>query len=175
MTLIDEVKQFARDYVNIPAQRTREHKAKIAEAYRSITGRNLRNGCSTCYIEAVFKILKYNPMATSKYEIKRGAVVQVFGHPEKAVTNTTITDEIGDWYVKYHPEKLKFFVRYPKAEPVIITPPVVPIVQVEAVKKEVYSGITIEQVPLIAEIEQAQKVIAAPKRKPGKRSSKAKR
>ena len=172
MTLIDEVKQFARDYVNIPAQRTREHKAKIAEAYRSITGRNLRNGCSTCYIEAVFKILKYNPM-TSKYEIKRGAVVQVFGHPEKAVTNNTITDEIGDWYVKYHPEKLKFFVRYPKVAPVIIIPPVAPVIKVEVVKTEVHSGITIEQIPLIAEIKQAQKEVI--KKKPVKRSSKAKR
>ena len=100
-------------------------------------------------------------MATSKYEIKKGAVVQVFGHPEKAVTNNTITDEIGDWYVKYHPEKLKFFVRYPKPEPVAV--PLVPIV--ETVKKEVYAGMQIEQTPIamIAEIEQAQKVVTEKK------------
>lgn len=170
MTLIDEVKLFAREYINIPSQRTRERKAKIAQAYKTITGRNLKAGCSTCYIEAVLKILKFDPMATSKYEIKRGAVVQVFGHPEYAVTNLTITDEKGDWYVKNHPEKLKFFVRYPKPEPP--APPQIPIVQVEAVKKEVHAGIQIEQVPvnMIAEIELAQKEVTEIKKTVRKRS-----
>ena len=102
-------------------------------------------------------------MATSKYEIKKGAVVQVFGHPEYAVTNLTITDEKGDWYVRNHPEKLVLFTRYPKPEPVAV--PQVPIVQVEAAKKEVYAGMQIEQTPikLLAEIEQAQKVVTEKK------------
>ena len=109
----------------------------------------------------MIKILKFNPMATSKYEIKKGAVVQVFGHPEYAVTNLTITDEKGDWYVRNHPEKLVLFTRYPKPEPVTV--PLVPIIEVP--KKEVYSGIQIEQTPIkmLAEIEQAQKVVTEKK------------
>jgi hypothetical protein len=109
----------------------------------------------------MIKIFKFNPMATSKYEIKKGAVVQVFGHPEYAVTNLTITDEKGDWYMKYHPEKLVLFTRYPKPEPVAV--PQIPIV--ETVKKEVYAGMQIEQTPIkmLAEIEQAQKVVTEKK------------
>lgn len=103
-------------------------------------------------------------MATSKYEIRKGAVVQVFGHPEMAVTNNTITDEKGDWYVRNHPEKLVYFVRYPKTVPPVAPPPEVK----EVVKEEVKKEVPVEAAPLqvLAEMQKAQEVVKeAPKRK----------
>ena len=57
MTVVEEVVSFARDYINNPANRTEERKQKIRKALRHLTGQFLNFGCSTCYIEAVFKIL----------------------------------------------------------------------------------------------------------------------
>jgi hypothetical protein len=113
MELIDEVLSFSREYVNQKRSRTPDRKAKIRQAIKNLTGQKLEISCGTCYLEALFKIINLTGMATSKYEIKRGAVVEVFGHPEMAVTNNSITDAIGDWYMKFHPEKLIYFARYP--------------------------------------------------------------
>lgn len=114
MTIVEEVLLFARDYINKRECRTGDNKTKIRQALRVLTGEILNFGCSTCYIEALFKIIKITKMATSKYELKKGVVLQVFGDPTKTCTNNTITDELGDWYVKHHPEKLVYFARYPK-------------------------------------------------------------
>ncbi len=94
--------------------RTGERKRLIREAYHELFGLKLAGSCSTCYIEAVLRILKYNPMPSSKYELKKGVVLQAFGHPEKTCTNLTITDELGDWYMEHFPEKVVYFVRYPR-------------------------------------------------------------
>ena len=136
MKLIEEVLAFSREYVNKPLTRTPARKAKIREVIKNLTGQKLDISCGTCYLEALFKIINLSSMATSKYEIKRGALVQVFGHPDKAVTNNTITDEIGDWYVQNHPEKLVYFARYPGKG--VITPAATPGIQIipAAVKNE---------------------------------------
>ncbi len=94
---------------------------------------------------------------SNKYELKRGVLLQAFGHPDKACTNLTITDELGDWYVKNHPEKLIYFVRYPKTDAtppgIVIIPPtpkvevitpkveVIPPAQPEAIIAETLKGI----------------------------------
>lgn len=114
MTLIEEVASFAREFINIPAARTPDRKATIRKAIRSLTGRKIGDSCGTCYIEAVIEIVNRTNMASSKYELKRGVVLQVFGDPSRVVTNNTITDEIGDWYMANHPEKMVYFSRYPK-------------------------------------------------------------
>lgn len=114
MSTIDDVKAFAREYVNHSKHRTPERKEKIREAYFELFKRKLGKSCATCYIEAVFKIIKFKPMASPKYELKKGVVLQAFGHPEKTCTNNTITDELGDWYMEHFPEKVVFFVRYPR-------------------------------------------------------------
>lgn len=131
MEEINEVLSFARDYINRPAFRTIERKAKIRNAIRKLTGKKLDNGCGTCYIEALFTILNLHKMASSKYELKKGVLLQAFGHPEKTCTNLTITDELGDWYMKNFPQKMVLFAKYPKpTTPIIpagieIVPPVV--------------------------------------------------
>lgn len=129
MSLIVEVVSFARDYINHPSRRTNDRKAKIREALRLLTGKKVVISCSTCYIEALFTILKISKMATSKYELRKGVVLQTFGHPEMTCTNNTITDALGDYYVKNHPEKLIYFVRYPKA-----ISPAVKVAEVKVVK-----------------------------------------
>jgi hypothetical protein len=140
LKLIDEVVAFSRDYVNNRSHRTGERKAKIKEALTQLTGEKLKFGCSTCYIEALFKILNLTKMATPKgYELKKGVLLQAFGHPEKVCTNLTLTDELAEWYLKYYPEKAIYFAKIPAMpDPakVIIVPPVVidPIVAPEEIK-----------------------------------------
>lgn len=140
LKLIDEVIAFSRDYVNNRSHRTGERKAKIKEALKQLTGEKLEFGCSTCYIEAIYKILNLTKMTTPKgYELKKGVLLQAFGHPEKACTNLTLTDELAEWYLKYYPEKAVYFAKIPvMPDPakVIIIPPVEinPIVAPEEIK-----------------------------------------
>jgi hypothetical protein len=114
MTKLEEVKSFAREYINHPQYRTPARKEKIKVVLENLTGKKLDNSCGTCYIEAIFTILKFSPMASSKYALKKGVVLTAFGHPEKTCTNNTITDELGDWYMANFPEKVIFFERLPQ-------------------------------------------------------------
>lgn len=52
-------------------------------------------------------------MATNKYELKKGVLLEAFGDASKTCTNDTITDDIGDWFMKFQPEKAIYFARYP--------------------------------------------------------------
>jgi len=113
MAEFDDVRAFAREFINHPAQRTPERKAKIKSAILKLTGRKLDNGCGTCYIEALFTILNYSNMASSKYVVKRGVVLQPFGHPEMSCDCNSITDEKGDWIMAHQPELLRYFDKYP--------------------------------------------------------------
>jgi hypothetical protein len=121
---MEEVLMFARDYINHPASRTKERKAKIRDAIRRLTGDVLGESCGTCYIEALFKIINLNKM--SKYELKKGVVLQAFGDASKTCTNNTITDELAEWYLKYHPEKRIYFAKIPVE--VSVVPPTIRIV-----------------------------------------------
>jgi hypothetical protein len=129
MTLLNEVIGFARDYINNRNHRTPERKEKIRNVLRSLTGELLNFGCSTCYIEALFKILNLNEMATPKgYQLKKGVVLQAFGDASKTCTNLTLTDELAEWYLKFYPEKAVLFEKIPRMRPVV------PVVEI---KKEV--------------------------------------
>jgi len=113
MTIIDEVLAFSSDYVNNRSRRTPERQAKIREALKALTGQILGKSCGTCYIEAIFKIKYITNMASSKYVLKRGVVLQAFGDPTKTCTNATITDELGDWYMRNYPDKVRYFDKIP--------------------------------------------------------------
>lgn len=72
--------------------------------------------CSTCYIEALLEIVKSFKkidMATSNYELKRGVLLESFGHPEKTCTNDTLTDELAEWHLRENPGKAIYFARMP--------------------------------------------------------------
>jgi len=97
MSRYDEVKAFARDY--IAGHKTHERQIIIREAYFQLTGETLRTTCSTCYIEAIFKILKHMERPPCKYRLKKGAVLQGFGDASKFCTNDNLTDELAEWHL----------------------------------------------------------------------------
>jgi hypothetical protein len=109
--LVDEIQSFARDFINVKSFRTSSRKAKIREAYKSLTGENIKITCNTCYIEALLTIINSKPMATRNYELKKGVLLQAFGDASKTCTNDTLTDELAQWYLKNYPEKAVFFSR----------------------------------------------------------------
>jgi hypothetical protein len=126
MSVVDEVRAFARDYVNNPLSRTSDRKAKIREAHKLLTGRTMSASCSTCYIEAVIKIKNLTEMASSKYELRKGVVLQAFGDPSKICTDKTITDALGDFHflrLSSSPELInRYFLKYPKVAPKPVEP-----------------------------------------------------
>jgi hypothetical protein len=130
--LVYQIQSFARDFINIKSFRTSGRKAKIREAYKILTGEEIKLSCNTCYIEAIFTIIKSQPMATRKYELKKGVVLTAFGDASKTCTNDTITDELGDWYMKHYPDKAIYFSRVP-GSPVVppsvkVIPPTIKII-----------------------------------------------
>jgi hypothetical protein len=142
MAEIDEVRGFAKEFINHPATRTAERRAKIQHVIRKLTGKILDNSCGTCYIEALITILNLSNMASSKYELKKGVLLEAFGHPEKTCTALTITDELGDWYMANYPQKAIYFARLPQPPaPIIpqaitvIPPKVVVLEEVKKTKK----------------------------------------
>jgi hypothetical protein len=124
--IIDDVQSFARDFVNFKSFRTSERKAKIRQAYKLLTGKDIRVSCSTCYIEALHLIFNSQPMATRNYELKRGVLLQAFGDASKTCTNDTLTDELAEWYLKNQPEKIVYFSKLPPWLSVVNTPETAP-------------------------------------------------
>lgn len=127
--LIDEVQSFASDFINIKSFRNSIRKAKIREAYRTLTGKEIKVSCSTCYIEALLFIVNSKPMATHNYELKRGVLLEAFGDASKTCTNDTLTDELAVWYLTNQPEKIIYFSKLPDVIPpkevphIVIIPP----------------------------------------------------
>lgn len=132
--LIDEIQSFARDFINVKSFRTSKRKAKIREAYKVLTGEEIKLSCNTCYIEALLTIINSKPMATRNYELKKGVLLQAFGDASKTCTNDTLTDELAEWYLKNYPEKMIYFSRILTAKvtpEVRIIPPSIPNVKEE--------------------------------------------
>jgi hypothetical protein len=144
--LIDEVQSFARDFINFKEFRTSGRKAKIREAYTILTGEKIKVSCSTCYIEALLLIVNSKPMATRNYELKKGVLLEAFGDASKTCTNDTITDEIGDWYMKNQPEKIIYFERVRSVPPPAPNPKITIIPPVEKPVEKDMATEMIEQV-----------------------------
>jgi len=127
MLPVEEVLIFARDYLNNKQNRSRARKQKIKAVYKELFGKDINGACSTCYIEAVLEIVKSFKkipiMATANYELKRGAILESFGHPEKFCTNDTLTDELAEWHLRECPAKAVLFARIPGG---FVTPVPVP-------------------------------------------------
>jgi hypothetical protein len=128
MTPADEVLYFSRAYISSKKERTFARKIKIREAYKEVFGKYMRGSCATCFIEAMleivktFKTLNIKTMAIN-YELKRGVLLQELGHPEKACTNDTMTDELAEWHLSRHPEKAVLFARLPSPQLTFVPPP----------------------------------------------------
>ena len=86
MTLQDEVRSFAKEYINVPSARTPDRKAKIRRCIRILTGRNINFGCSTCYIDSTCTYGAYgynitlkdctNNAATPVYNLTSGGSIK---------------------------------------------------------------------------------------------------
>jgi hypothetical protein len=98
MAQADEVRAFARDFVN--GNQTAERRSKIRAVYYQLTGSRMTGNCSTCYIDAVFKILKIMDKEPCKYKLLKGAVLTAFGDASKTCTNLTLTDELAEWHLR---------------------------------------------------------------------------
>ena len=137
MTLIEEIHTFARDFINDKSTRTISRKKKIREAFKQLTGKNVVISCSTCYLEALFEIINTTKMATPKgYELKLGATLEAFGHPEKFCTNNELTDELAEWHLKENPGQIIWFSKVPATNQKL-TPEVVIIPPKKEVKEDV--------------------------------------
>lgn len=145
MNLQEEVRAFAKEYINVPSSRTPDRKAKIRRCIRLLTGRNINFGCSTCYIEALFKILNITKMASSKYELRRGYVAifdQGAYHGIKSFTNRNLELEpakyepIAEEYLRQYPARVVFFTKRPMPQKPYV-PPNVKILPKEEPKPEV--------------------------------------
>ena len=122
MTNIEEVISFSREFINFVKTRTPQRKAKIKMAYLEVMKENMRGGCSTCYIEAIFKIIKFTKMASSKYQLKQGVLLQAFGDASKVMTNANITDDLAEYHLSHNPACAKYFAVLPTALPKAVTP-----------------------------------------------------
>jgi hypothetical protein len=144
---MEEVLGFMREYINSRYARTAERKAKIREVLRSLTGEKLNESCSTCYIEALFKIKKI--MATVNYELKRGYVATFDNGAYKGIksfTDREITDELAGEYLKQFPSRVIYFVRT-AAMPVSSTMPQAQITIIQPPKREPEKEPVIEVIP----------------------------
>src|SRR5674476_767658 len=110
MSRIEEVRTFARDYIN--GQKTPERRQAIREAYREITGENLHHSCDTCYIEAIFKILKKMDKPTCSYRLRKGVIIQPFGGG--IITNDNLTDAIAEQALRDHTANASMFAVMPE-------------------------------------------------------------
>lgn len=137
MTLVEEVLLFSRDYVNSRKERTFARKKKIQSVYKELTGEDINGSCSTCYIEALFKIIDYfdksqktEKMAQSRYLLKQGVLLQAFGDTSKTCTNANLTDELAEWHLANNPGVRKYFAVIPGDIPAMAAaaqlPPVPP-------------------------------------------------
>jgi hypothetical protein len=146
MDLIEEILTFSRDYVN--GNQTTERKQKIAAAYKNLFGENLRTGCGTCYIEAIFKIKKRIEMKPCSYRLKPGALLRAFGDESKTCTNENLTDELAEYHLRTNPGCARLFSIIPppplelkiippeKKEVKEIIPDVIPEVKIQAIEKK---------------------------------------
>jgi glutathionyl-hydroquinone reductase len=75
-----------------------------------------RTGCGDCYKDAVIEMsiyLKNNEiMEKSNYLLNAGAILQSSGDPN-VYTNSNLTDEAAERYLKDNPNRIIFFSAYP--------------------------------------------------------------
>jgi len=170
MSLVDEVIAFSREYINRPAARTPQRKKQIREALRAITGQNMSISCSTCYIEALFKIIKYTNMAFSQYELRRGYVA-LLAKPfngVKAFTNKQITDELALEFLRQYPERICYFTKMPRPATPSVPAGISIVPPAQVVKLEKPAAAEVEIMPPAKPAEKP-KIAAKPRsRKPAK-------
>lgn len=157
--------QFARQFVNEASFRNTENKEVIRREYRRMFGGYLNAGCSTCFIEALFKILNKKQMASSNYILKKGVVLQVFGDASRSYTWKTITDEIAEQILKEYPGKRIFFDQIPSP---VVEIPVVEVSEPEVATIGYYAVEETTDEPIGRPVNEITKELVTKKRTPKK-------
>lgn len=90
-----------------------ETKQKLNDAFKTIFGKSINMGCSSCIVEGFFELknktnLKTEIMSNNKFKLKNGLMPYV-GHLKKFVTNQTLTDAIAMDIVKFNSKNAKLF------------------------------------------------------------------
>ena len=113
--MLQNVLQFAREYINKPKTRTSQQRILIRDVYKDLTGDVVSESCGSCYIAALLVIIKLNKkkMAHSDYVLKPGAILQAFGDASKIATNKNLTNELAEWHLKNVPGSAKKFAKMP--------------------------------------------------------------
>jgi hypothetical protein len=117
MDLVQEVREFARDYIN--GNQTIERKHKIAAAHRILFGESMNVGCGTCYVESLFKIIRAMDQKPRSYQLKPGVVLQSFSDASKTITNKSQDkdlekigmsfDHLCEWHLRNNPGCIRYF------------------------------------------------------------------
>jgi hypothetical protein len=166
MSRLQEVKNFARDYIN--GQKTPERRQAIREAYEEITGESFHHSCDTCYIEAIFKILKHMDKPACNYRLRKGYIIQPFGGG--IVTNDNLTNEIAEQALRDHTANASMFAVMPEPVEQDSNLTIVPPASTE--NKEANNGAApaADKAPEAAkaDLPEASKVGAAPAKQPVK-------
>jgi hypothetical protein len=131
--MFEQIKSFARAY--IAGEVTPERRNLISKAYFKLTGEKLRTHCSTCYIEAIFIILRKMEKQPCRYRLKKGAVLQAFGDESKIATNDNLTDELAQWHLAHTRGAASLFAIMPEAPPEDQELEIVPAEKTEPVKR----------------------------------------
>ena len=102
-------------------------------------------------------------MASTRYVLKKGAILQTFGNPSKTLTNQKADNALADWYYNEKPETRKYFESYIPPRPAA-TPKEEPPVKQEAPKAPVRTALE-DAVSMIGNVPEAKKTVKKPSQK----------
>jgi len=91
-------------------------KKEISVLYRHFFG-NQVTGCSNCYHDAYFKLLRLNPKInkmTTNFKLRAGAILEAHGDPTKTCANSNLTDELAIFHLKNNPSCRRKFEKVPE-------------------------------------------------------------
>lgn len=109
---IEKVLSYGNDYVNNTANNKK--KKLLRQLYYELFNQRIRN-CSTCIIEAYFKIKQLTNLKTkimTQFKLKAGKQIQKHGQ-RNVITNANLTDETAIDLLKSNKGYKKFFEEMP--------------------------------------------------------------
>lgn len=112
---IDTVAAFARQYVNDPNERTHDRDELIKNAASVVLGKN-QTTCSSCLLDFATELYRLSKMEESKYEMRFGALLEVFSRADLVMTVHNTTDDLAELHLGLKPHEIVYFSEFPKDE-----------------------------------------------------------
>lgn len=117
MTLEDAIRLSGELRERFRSPYSAEDKQRIRMLYREVLGKTMKQtNCQSCFHDAVIEICCFlrrnNTMAKKgRYSMRAGFVLSCPSFDGgKIYTNSNLTDEVAERYIKSFPEQAKFFV-----------------------------------------------------------------